>query len=741
MQKRNAITLVAMITMIIGVIFCGKAIAQQEFFEKSFSTSVGPKYVPGEIIVKFKPGVSDKAIGDWNQGRGCSVLSTSKSAGFKRLKIAKRKTVEEMVEIYKRNPNVEYAEPNYIVHAFWVPNDPYYNYQWHLDNAGYGGINMESAWDITKGDPNVIVAVIDTGVAYEDYEEFVDNPGRGKDYWITYQQAPDLADTNFVAGYDFVNDDDHPNDDEGHGTHVAGTIAQSTNNSIGVAGVAFDTSIMPIKVLDSSGSGTYADIADGIYFAADNGAKIINMSLGGTSGSITLENAVAYAYGKWVTIICASGNDGSATTVSYPAAYDAYCIAVGATRYDEAVAYYSNGGPSLDLTAPGGDITVDQNEDGFADGVLQQTFGDNPTDWDYWFYQGTSMAAPHVSGVVALLIAHAVATTPTPDEIREALQSTAEDKGSPGWDSEYGWGIVDAYAALNYTSEPNIQPVANANGPYTGTEDTAVTFDGSGSSDPDGDPLTYKWDFGDGSTGAGVSPTHTYIAGGEYTVTLVVNDGKVDSTPDTTTADIAEVNDSPVADAGPDQTASVGEIVTFDGSGSYDIDDGIVAYHWDFGDKTTGSGVTTTHTYSIAGTYTVTLTVTDNGNLTATDTTIVKVTEEPTLVMHVASIDMELSTRTAGRKRFTKALAMVTIFDASDNPVAGATVYGSWSGATSDTDSGITDVTGEVTLESDKVKNAPGGTTFGFTVDDVTRSDWTYNSTVNVETSDSITVP
>ena len=741
MQKRNAITLVAMITMIIGVIFCGKAIAQQEFFEKSFSTSVGPKYVPGEIIVKFKPGVSDKAIVDWNQGRGCSVLSTSKSAGFKRLKIAKRKTVEEMVEIYKRNPNVEYAEPNYIVHAFWVPNDPYYNYQWHLDNAGYGGINMESAWDITKGDPNVIVAVIDTGVAYEDYEEFVDNPGRGKDYWITYQQAPDLADTNFVAGYDFVNDDDHPNDDEGHGTHVAGTIAQSTNNSIGVAGVAFDTSIMPIKVLDSSGSGTYADIADGIYFAADNGAKIINMSLGGTSGSITLENAVAYAYGKWVTIICASGNDGSATTVSYPAAYDAYCIAVGATRYDEAVAYYSNGGPSLDLTAPGGDITVDQNEDGFADGVLQQTFGDNPTDWDYWFYQGTSMAAPHVSGVVALLIAHAVATTPTPDEIREALQSTAEDKGSPGWDSEYGWGIVDAYAALNYTSEPNIQPVANANGPYTGTEDTAVTFDGSGSSDPDGDPLTYKWDFGDGSTGAGVSPTHTYIAGGEYTVTLVVNDGKVDSTPDTTTADIAEVNDSPVADAGPDQTASVGEIVTFDGSGSYDIDDGIVAYHWDFGDKTTGSGVTTTHTYSIAGTYTVTLTVTDNGNLTATDTTIVKVTEEPTLVMHVASIDMELSTRTTGRNRFTKALAMVTIFDASDNPVAGATVYGSWSGATSDTDSGITDVTGEVTLESDKVKNAPGGTTFGFTVDDVTRSDWTYNSTVNVETSDSITVP
>ena len=114
-----------------------------------------------------------------------------------------------MVEIYKRNPNVEYAELNYIAHAHIVPNDPLYNpYQWHLDNVEYGGINMESAWDIETGNPSVIVAVIDTGVAYEDYEEFVDNPGRRRDYWITYQLAPDLAGTNFVAGYDFVNDDE-----------------------------------------------------------------------------------------------------------------------------------------------------------------------------------------------------------------------------------------------------------------------------------------------------------------------------------------------------------------------------------------------------------------------------------------------------------------------------------------------------------------------------------------------------
>ncbi len=420
--KRNLI-LVLVTFLVLG--FTGVSFGQEELFEKGgVRTIKGPKWAPGEIIVKFKRGVSQDVIRQINQPHGTSVLSISKRGQFMRLRIPRNRTVEEMVAVYSRNPNVEYAEPNYIAHAFWVPDDPLYYYQWHLDKVDYGGINMEEAWELL-GEPGtpgagVVVAVIDTGVAYEDY-------GR-------YKLAPDLANTSFEPGYDFVNNDSHPNDDNSHGTHVAGTVAQSTNNSLGVAGVAFNTSIMPVKVLDRNGSGTYDNVANGIYFAADNGANIINMSLGGASWSTTLEDAVAYAYENGVTIVCASGNDGSATTVSYPAAYDAYCIAVGATRYDEAVAYYSNGGPSLDLTAPGGDITVDQNDDGYADGVLQQTFGDNPTDWGYWFYQGTSMAAPHVSGVAALLIANAVAITP--DEVREALQSTAEDKGAAGWDAE-----------------------------------------------------------------------------------------------------------------------------------------------------------------------------------------------------------------------------------------------------------------------------------------------------------------
>jgi len=712
------------IVLLFGSTFTQKGLAEAQIFERAL-TRAGQKHVPGEIIVKFKPGTLGDVIANLNSKHGTSVLSTSPFAGFKRLRIPRGRTLAQMVEIYKRNPNVEYAELNYIAHAHLVPNDPYYSFQWHLDNPVYGGINMESAWDISTG-YGVIVAVIDTGVAYENYDK--------------YEQAPDLAETAFQAGWDFVNDDEHPNDDEGHGTHVTGTIAQSTDNALGVAGIAFNCSIiMPVKVLNKRGSGTYADIADGIYFAADNGADVINMSLGGSSGSTTLENAIAYAYEMGVTIVCSSGNDGSATTVGYPAAYDAYCIAVGATRYDEAVAYYSNGGPSLDLTAPGGDLNVDQNGDDYGDGVLQQTFGRRINDWGYWFYHGTSMAAPHVSGVAALLIANGVATTP--DEVREALQSTAEDKGASGWDSEYGWGIVDAFAALNYTSVPNNEPVADADGPYTGTEDTAVTFDGSGSYDPDDDPLTYSWDFGDGTTGAGVSPTHTYTAGGEYTVTLVVNDGKVNSSPSTTTATIDEVNDPPVADAGPDQTALVGEEVTFDGSGSYDIDDGVAAYAWDFGDGVTGSGITTTHAYLTAETCTVTLTVTDNGGLTATDTATVTVTEQPTeALMHVAGIEMSLSTKKAGRNVFTKALATVTIKDASGN-VAGATVYGSWSGNTADTDSGITGTEGKVTLESDAVRNASSGTEFTFTVTNVVKSGWTYNSGANVETSDSIIVP
>ena len=364
------------------------------------------EFEEGELIVKFK----------------------SDSEPF-RVKLPRGKSVREVDEAYEARGDVEYAEPNYIAHTFATPEDPYYPLQWHLDNPVYGGIHTEAAWDDSLGS-SVVIGVVDTGVAFEDYKKF--------------EIAPDLEDTCFVEGYDFANDDSHPNDDNSHGTHVADTIAQSTFNGIGVAGVAPDACLMPVKVLDRNGSGSYFDVASGIRFAADNGAQVINLSLGGPASSQTLLDAVAYAYSRGVTIVAAAGNDG-VSTVSYPAAYDAYVIAVGATRYDETLAYYSNSGASLDLVAPGGDLTVDQNGDGYGDGVLQNTFNPNtkrPGDFSYWFFQGTSMASPHVAGTAALVISNGNAETP--DDVRAALESTADV-------TEQGWKLVNAASALTWT--------------------------------------------------------------------------------------------------------------------------------------------------------------------------------------------------------------------------------------------------------------------------------------------------
>ncbi len=431
-----------------------RAQSAPSFYTRSFQPPPAERYVPDEIIVKFKVGVPVEKIAEvYQKEQIIKEKYVSPFAGFRVLKIPQNKTVQELVYRFQKNPLVDYAEPNHIRYASMIPSDPYYSLQWHFDNDDYGGINMEEAWDITAGNSSIIVAVVDTGVAYEDYED--PNPAGCYDRFgqlkpcrptiDTYYQAPDLANTLFAPGYDFINNDNHPNDDQGHGTHVTGTVAQSTNNNYGVAGIAFSTKVMPVKVLDANGSGYDAGVADGIYYAVDNGAKIINLSLGGPDPSTTLEDAVSYAYSYGVTVIAASGNDGT-ESIGYPAAYDAYVIAVGATRYDEAVSYYSNYGSSLDLVAPGGDINVDQNGDGYGDGILQETFDGDPGNFGFWFYQGTSMSTPHVSGVAALILAQNLSFTP--DQIRERLQTTAEDKGDSGWDQYYGWGIVDAYQAL-----------------------------------------------------------------------------------------------------------------------------------------------------------------------------------------------------------------------------------------------------------------------------------------------------
>jgi len=431
-ENRKMWAKVIVLPCVLAFLFCLLSIQVLADFplrEGGFAAPTGkerPEYVTGEILVKFKDVATKKQIESINSMYETSVLYTSPYAGFKRIKIPPDKTVPEMLELYRENPLVEYAEPNHIVYAYWTPNDTYYSYQWHFTQ-----INMPSAWDIEQGgDPGVIVAVVDTGVAYENYGSYV--------------KAPDLAGTNFVSGYDFVNMDSHPNDDEGHGTHVTGTIAQTTNNSLGVAGIAFDCSVMPVKVLGADGSGTYQQIADGVYYAVDNGAGVINCSLGGSFSSSTLYDAVQYAYDHDVVFVAATGNDNS--IIGYPARYDE-CIAVGAVRYDKARAPYSNYGTGMELMAPGGDTSLDQNGDGYADGVLQQTFsGGDPTNFDYWFWQGTSMATPHVTGVVALMLSRGTSGV---ENIRDTLHSTAEDLGDPGYDTVYGYGLIDAAAVLS----------------------------------------------------------------------------------------------------------------------------------------------------------------------------------------------------------------------------------------------------------------------------------------------------
>jgi subtilisin family serine protease len=279
-----------------------------------------------------------------------------------------------------------------------------------------------------------------------------------------------------INGWDFVNSDAHPNDDNNHGTHVTGTIAQSTNNTVGVAGIAFNTTIMPIKVWGNTGGGTHTQTADGFYYAADNGAHIINYS-GGGSHSITKQNAVAYARNAGVIIIAAAGNDyQTGNDPGYPAAYDDYVIAVGATRYDETRSYYSNTGSYLDIAAPGGDLTIDQNSDNYSDGVLQQTFtSGNVTDFKYYFIQGTSMATPHVAGVAALILAKHPAWNAA--QVRYAIQSTATDKGTAGRDDEYGWGLIDALAALSYDPVlPTMEAIAEAQGQYYNTTPSFSNF-------------------------------------------------------------------------------------------------------------------------------------------------------------------------------------------------------------------------------------------------------------------------
>jgi len=580
----------------------------------------------------------------------------------------------------------------------------------------WGG--AEDATDVAVGrnaGDGVKVAIIDTGIDWD---------------------HPDLA-ANYKGGHDFVHDDGDPMDDHGHGTHCAGIVA-AVDNEVGVIGVGPRIWLYGVKVLNSAGRGYVSDVVAGIDWAVTHGMQIISMSLGSNGDDTSLRNACDNAYSAGVLLVAAAGNDGylPGDTVDYPGRYSSV-IAVAAIGQGDTRPYWSSRGPSVELAAPGVNVYSTVWDNGYAT------------------MSGTSMACPHVSGTAALVFNSAVDPAYDSDsdgvwdasEVREKLKDTADDLGPAGRDNSYGWGLVDADEAAPSPPTENNPPTANPDGPYSGDEDSPITFDGSGSSDPDGDPLTYKWDFGDGKTATVTTPTvaHIYATGEkdvskEYTVTLVVNDGFVDSDPATTTAIVTGVNDPPIADAGGPYSGYVNQGIAFDASGSSD-EEGTISYTWDFGD---GSSVvtvdtpTTTHTYTGKGSYLVTLTVTDDEGATGTDTSAAEIIEEPPpppqTYMYVESIDMSKEKLWY----FKRAVAVVTIFDTEGNPVAGATVHGYWSGRVSWEDSRVTNSNGKATFYTPWIIGTGGTCTF--TVEDVQKDGLIYNPGLNKETSDSISI-
>ena len=326
---------------------------------------------------------------------------------------------DEVLDSLYEVDEVEWVEQDRVekIHV----DDPYYGYQWHMHQ-----LDVTSVWGTTDGS-SVVVAVIDTGVS-----------------------ANEDGYASVLPGIDLVDNDGDPADEYGHGTHVAGTIAQATNNALGVVGVAPGAAILPVRVLDANGSGYASLTAEGIRWAADNGAQVINMSLGGDGYSSVQEAACDYAYAAGVVVVASSGNGYYTNFVSYPAANEAV-IAVGATDFNRDIAPYSNQGAAIELSAPGGDTDSDHNGDGYPDGVLQEAFlTPYNLGWGYYFLQGTSMAAPHVSGVAALLVANG---TESPEDVREALTATAQDLGDAGRDTVYGYGFIDPAAALAYAGQ------------------------------------------------------------------------------------------------------------------------------------------------------------------------------------------------------------------------------------------------------------------------------------------------
>ncbi|MQY61042.1 S8 family serine peptidase [bacterium] len=396
----------------------------------------GPPYRPDEVLVKFKPTISDQTIKATIAAYQCKKLKRIPRINVYKIQVQNNITVEETLFALMSNPDVEYAEPNYITYATVTPNDSLFDYQYALYNSGQdigppgspqgierADIKTTSTWEETKGNEDIVIAILDTGVDLD---------------------HPDLNDKIYSSGYDFINDDSDATDDNAHGTHVAGIAAAETHNNEGIAGVAWNCKILPVKILNDLGEGSYSEIIDGIIWAADNGADVMNFSLGGDFPSTSLENALKYAYDMDIVIVAAAGNEGGA--VIYPAAYDDYCLAVAATDYnDERVDFSNSGGlwesnygPEIDVAAPGALIISTVPTWLWGPDYIPYAWGD-----------GTSQASPHVAGLAALI--KSVKPNLSAAQIMNVIRYSADDVNfvnNLGIDNYIGYGRINSAKAL-----------------------------------------------------------------------------------------------------------------------------------------------------------------------------------------------------------------------------------------------------------------------------------------------------
>jgi thermitase len=360
--------------------------------------------VAGEYVVTFAPGVQGAERTRAVRERGGQVVDRIERLDASLVRFADRSRGKGRE--LKADRRFATVEPNLLYRAAWTPNDPGYAQQW-----GFPKISAPAAWDTARGSSSVVIAVVDTGVQ---------------------RTHPDL-DAKIVPGYDYVQNDSAPDDGNGHGTHVAGTAAAETNNATGGAGTCPDCRIMPVRVLDNNGSGTLANVAKGITYAADNGAQVINLSLGG-GGTSTLQQAVDYAAGKGAFLACAAGNSNTSSTSSaYPGAY-ANCFAVASTTSSDARSSFSNYGSWVEVAAPGSSIYSTWINGG------------------YNTINGTSMAAPHVAGLAGLLAAQGLTGT----QSRDRICSTADKITGTG--SLWTCGRINAAAAVGGSAPPPPPP-------------------------------------------------------------------------------------------------------------------------------------------------------------------------------------------------------------------------------------------------------------------------------------------